>query len=333
MKLTLSNIFVRLRVLAKNLRYNRNVGIFLFFLLISTIFWFLNELDNVYVTRISYPVKYTDPPQDKIIAEELPSKLKLKIEGTGFKILEYQLGKKLAPIEISIRSSNLNMETDSKYYLLTQSIQSTILQELSSEINILDISPDTLQFHFAEKISKTVPVVSNMEYELGQQLMLKNNISIDPDSIIVSGPNTIIDTIDSVKTKNTKLGIINNSFKTTLELEDIHSEVQYSAQKVDITIPVEQYTEGKLRKEIEIKNCPDSIILRIFPSYVQIKYIVGLSNYENVIPELFKVNVDYNETQTENEKLPVKVESSPDYLKSYSYTPHHVDYIIEKKDD
>lgn len=329
----LSHIYTKFLFVVKKLRYSRNVGVFLFFLLIATIFWFLNELENVYVTTIAYPVKYTEAPPGKIIANKLPEHLDLKIEGTGFKILEYQISKNITPLEIKINQANLENQKDSHYYMLTHTIQSTILQGLGSEINIVDITPDTLHFHFAEKINKKVPVVSKLDYNLGQQLMLKNNIEITPDSITLSGPNTIIDTINAVPTQTRNIGVINNSFSGEIELKKLHSEIQYSETKVNVNIPVEQFTEGEIRKEISIVNCPDSILLRIFPSYVQIKYLVGLSNYENVIPELFKVTVDYEDIKKQQEKLPVKVESSPEYLKSYSYTPKNVDYIIEKKDD
>ncbi|MFP4042626.1 MAG: hypothetical protein ACLFT6_07710 [Bacteroidales bacterium] len=329
----LSNIYTKFSVVFKKLRYSRNVGVFLFFLVVSTIFWFLNELENVYVTKISYPVKYTEAPSDKIIAEELPDQLELEIEGTGFKILEYQISKNIIPLEIRISSANLNKQDDSRYYLLTHTLQSTIIQELGSEINIVDITPDTLHFQFAEKVQKKVPIVSAIEYDLGQQLMLKNNVDIEPDSIVISGPNTIIDTINAVPTQQRNIGVITNTFSAKVELKRIHPEIEYSETSVNINIPVEQFTEGKLRKEISVVNCPDSILLRIFPRHVQIKYLVGLSNYENVIPELFKVTVNYNDTKKNSEKLPVTIESYPDYLKSYSYTPESVDYIIEKTND
>jgi YbbR domain-containing protein len=96
---------------------------------------------------------------------------------------------------------------------------------------------------------------------------------------------------------------------------------------------VEQYTEGTLKKDIVVRNSPDSVVLRIFPSTVNITYLVGLSNYEEVIPELFKVYVDYRDTWADRDQLRVYVEKAPEYLKSYTFRPQEVDYIIEKKHD
>ena len=91
----------------KKFRYNRNVGVFLIFLLLSTFFWFLNELENEYVTNITYPIKYENPPQDKMFVGNMPSYLELEIKGTGFKLLEYKLGKEMMPIEFEVTSYNL----------------------------------------------------------------------------------------------------------------------------------------------------------------------------------------------------------------------------------
>jgi YbbR domain-containing protein len=143
----------------------------------------------------------------------------------------------------------------------------------------------------------------------------------------------VLDTIVQINTEHKQLENITQTLVTTIPLKKHHSQLQYSEKKVKITIPVEQFTEGEVKKELVVKNLPDSIVLRTFPRTIHITYLVGLSNYENVIPELFKVTVDYNDIEKDSERIPVKVEKAPDYLKSYSYSPHKVDYIIEKKND
>jgi hypothetical protein len=43
--------------------------------------------------------------------------------------------------------------------------------------------------------------------------------------------------------------------------------------------------------------------------------------------------VDYKDIQSNGEQLKVVVDQAPDYLRSYSYKPQRVDYIIERKND
>jgi YbbR domain-containing protein len=316
-------------------RYKKDLGIFLIFLLISTIFWFLNQLEDQYVTRIFYPIKYTDYPDDKVLVGEIPSKLELEVEGQGFELLEYKVDN-LSPLLLQISTYDLKSQGEGNsllYYIAAENIKPRIAQQLSSNMKIIDISPDTLFFEFANRIKKRVPVEPNIRYSFGRQMMLKEDISIEPDSIEVSGPESVLDTVEAVRTQFRNYSDLTSDVTATLQLEKLHNQVEFSTPRVRLKIPVEQYTEGTLKKDIVVRNSPDSVVLRIFPSTVNITYLVGLSNYEEVIPELFKVYVDYRDTWADRDQLRVYVEKAPEYLKSYTFRPQEVDYIIEKKHD
>ncbi len=336
MKSKFSSLLLNVFKYIRNNIYSRNVGVFLIFLFLSSVFWLLNQLEENYVTTIAYPVKYTNPPPNKVFVGDLPPRLELEIEGDGFKLMEYKIGKEIMPIELSINSYSLSPHDEEdklKYYITTNSVKPRINQQLGSSVEILDISPDSLFFEFAEQSNKKVPVKPDISYELGTQLMLKGGVELSPDSITISGPNKIIDTIHSLNTKHEEIGVINKDFTFITAIEKVHSRVDYSTDQVSVFIPIERFTEGKIEKEINVKNEPDSIEVRTFPRNVNITYLVGLSNYDKIIPELFKVNVDYAQVKEGENRLDVYVEKAPDYLKSYSYSPKSVDYIIEKKDD
>ena len=306
------------------------------FLILSTVFWLLNQLEDVYLTTVSYPVKYTNPPQNKVFVGELPSSLELEIQARGFKILEYKIGKGLMPIELNVNSYSLRTNDEDnalQYFITTDAARNRIAQQLSSSIEIVDITPDSLFFEFAERTEKTVPVTPNITYTLGKQLMLQGDIQKEPDSITIAGPSTILDTIESIPTEKRDITEIKQTLSFNTSLREVHTRIEYSHEKVHLTIPVEQFTEGSLSKEITIKNKPDSIMVRTFPKSIQITYNVGLSNYQKVIPELFKATVSYEEVQSGAEKLRVQVDKAPEYLKSFTYTPQTVDYIIERKND
>ena len=257
MKSKFSSLLINLYKYIRNNIYSKNVGIFLIFLFLSSVFWLLNQLEENYVTTVAYPVKYTNPPPNKVFVGELPSRVKLEIEGDGFKLMEYKIGKEIMPIELDINSYALN-PTDKQgklnYYITTNSVKAQVSQQFGSSVKILDISPDSLFFEFAEQGNKKVPVKPDISYELGTQLMLKGGIELSPDSISISGPDKIIDTITSVNTKHEDIGIINKDFTFITGLEKVHPRVDYSTEQVRVSIPVERFTEGKLKKDINVKN-------------------------------------------------------------------------------
>ena len=317
----------------KTLMHNRKLGVFLIFVILSAMFWFLTQLEEEYVTRISYPVEYRDMPEDKIVVGNLPSHMNLEVRGKGFQLLEYKFTHALNPLVLHLKAYNMEEEQvdTPRYYIVTQSAAPRIAQQLSQEVEILDISPDTLFFEFAEKITKKVPVAPDLSYSFANQMMLKNSIQIEPDSVNISGPSSVVDTVDRVYTRHHSFEELQNTAKLKLALKKNHRQLEFSISEVRVTIPVERYTEGQVEKEVIVENQPDSVLVRTFPQAVSITYLVGLSKYEQVIPELFRAVVDYDDVHNGKERLRVKIDKAPDYLKSYTYTPQQVEYIIEKK--
>ena len=54
---------------------NRELPVFAFFLLLSFVFWYLNELSKELEGTINYPVRYINPPKERIVTGELPAKI------------------------------------------------------------------------------------------------------------------------------------------------------------------------------------------------------------------------------------------------------------------
>jgi len=317
----------------KNILADRRLMIFLFFVVLSTIFWLLNQLEEEYETKISLPVRYTDFPSDKILVNDLPEYFDLTVKAHGFKLLEYKISNKFLPYSINVNSLTLRIHSESDYvklYALTRLIKDDVEKKLSSELQIISIKPDTLYFNFAERIFKKVPVVSQLNAVPATQYMIQDKIFFNPDSITISGANPIIDTIHQVYTEKKDLLDLDSEFNKEIQLQKIKN-VDFSEDEIDVTIKVEKFTEGTQNIKLNVINVPDSIVLRTFPNRVSVSYFVALSHYDKVLPQLFEAIVDYNKIESQNNKLDVQIVNQPDYIKSLRYSPRSVEYIIEKK--
>jgi len=69
----------------------KELPVFAFFLLLSFIFWYLNELSKELQGTINYPVRYINPPKDRIVTGDLPDKLEMDLRGPGYSILKVKL--------------------------------------------------------------------------------------------------------------------------------------------------------------------------------------------------------------------------------------------------
>ncbi len=293
----------------------------------------MNALSKNYTSNIRYPVRYRNFPDDKTLVSEPPDHLTLKVNAHGYTLLRHKLGTRYLPIVFSVRSFTLNRiaGTDSSlYFIETRYTRDYISRQLSSEFEIVEIKPDTIYFPFAEVLGKKVPVKSNVSYELGQQLIFKSPPEIIPDSMQVSGPDYLVDTISSVKTRPKDLGLITSSVSKEVGI-DKSDNLIYEYNKVEIRFDIEKFTEKTLSVPVKVINIPDSLNLKLFPNKITVVCQVGLSKFENLQSSMFRAEVDYEQVMDQKtDKMAVKLVTVPDYVKSFSFSPKTVEYLIEK---
>lgn len=320
-----------------NEKLDQKVIIFIFFLIVSTISWFLIALSQEYSAFIRYPVRYINFPPDKILVNDLPKYFDLFVESYGKTILKYRLRSSRKRIIINVNSYPVFKmpESDSKYYILTNSARDKISNQISSDLRLLEIKPDSIIFEFAKSITKKIKVKPNIDVELEKQFMLKSEILVYPDSIQVSGANNIIDTLKYISTKYQKFSKVDKTIQKNIPLFP-NKHLSFSNNKVLVTILVEQYTESEIIIPISVDNIPDSIVLKLFPNAVEVVFNVSLSNYNKIVPGLFEAVVDYNSIYIDKTYQPkfldVTLERYPSYIQSVRFKPASVEYIIEKND-
>jgi len=317
----------------KTRRFNRKVITFLFFLMISFIFWLLNSLNGNFNTNINYPVQYTNLPSNKVLGPDVPTKITLNLTGHGYTLMQLLINARKYPVVFNVNANYVNkIQGDNayRYYILTSIAKEKIRRQLSPDIEFSYIIPDTLFFSLSDVISKKVVINPRVEYDLDKQIILKDKIFTTPDSVVITGQQAILDTISSIKTKSITLKKINQSIKQETSLEVIPN-LTYNIDKVILSIPVEEFTETSIFIPIRVNNLPDSIRFLTFPSQLTVTYSVGLSKYEHVSPKLFKAFVDFNETKESiNSKLKVTLEKYPDFIKSVNFKPKDVDFLIKR---
>lgn len=314
------------------IRVNRRVMVFLFFLAVSIIIWFLNALSREYTTRINYPVRYTNYPENMVMVGELPSRLRLMVNAHGFTLVRHYIGRRMLPIVFDVNSFSLNRmpETDTRnFYVITSVAVNRISGQLGSEIEIIDIQPDTLFFRFADMITRKLPVKPVLDVQLEQQFMIRGNIVVEPDSVYVSGPGTVVDTMEFVPAMPVSKSGVSRPVSDIVRLRE-YDRVSLSESRVRVTIPVEQFTESKLKIRIEPVNLPDTLTMKTFPSEITVSYMVALSDYEKANTQQFRATVDYNKAGSGDGRLNVEITNQPAFVRNVRFSPQLVDYIIER---
>lgn len=157
---------IRTEILAKRgVRViNRDVAAFVFFLFLSFILWYFNALGKETETGISYPIKYTNLPKERVITEKSPAELNLFLKGPGYSILKLKISGNTSPVLIDISKINYRRVPGGKtlnYYILTSGLTKSLTVQMRSGCEITSIKPDTLFFTFDRQITNSSAVLEN----------------------------------------------------------------------------------------------------------------------------------------------------------------------------
>lgn len=319
---------------AKKKLFNRNVAVFTFFLLLSFIFWYINALSKNINGTVNFPVRYTNFPENLALVNELPDKLKLEVQGPGYSILKARISGNKTPLIIDVKNSGLEVsgeESDLEFFIYSYNLRESFIRQIRSDFEINSVIPDSINFVFDKVIIKKVPVKPDIKVNPLRQFMISGDIITDPDSVEISGPKAVIDTIDYVLTKSHEYNQINEEISRNIDLESIR-KVGISHKRVEITVPVEQFTEEVIDIPVRILNMPDTADVKLFPNMVSIHFNIALSDYNRIQEIPFEAVVDIKDLDVRKiDRLTVELVNLPTFIQNVRYNPKQVEYIFEKK--
>lgn len=305
---------------------SREFLIFLFFFIIAGGFWLLQTLNQDYETEFTVPVRLKDVPNNIILTYEPTSEVRIKVRDKGTVLLNYMLGKSFYPVNLSFT----NYEGVNNHIKINASeFEKRISSQLNVSSKLLSIKPNVLDYIYATGRSKQVPVQFLGKVTADRQYYISDTI-YHPDSVIVFAPSHILDTITTAYTQRTILENISDTTRRQLALMPI-TGAKFIPNMVNITFPVDIYTEKTLEVPIYGVNFPADKTLRTFPSKVQITFQVGLNSFRNIKASDFIIHISYEELlKSGSDKYTVKIKSAPERINQIHIIPEQVDFLIEQ---
>jgi hypothetical protein len=315
----------------EKLKNDKRIVVFSVCLLIAAILWFLNAMEKDFTTSLTYSVKYVNPPDNLFLANTPPEKLELNVQAHGFTLLRHKLAFSFSPIVLDLSAISQSLESDNNEYRVpSENLIRRIGPQVSKEITINGVSPQTISLVFDSLNTKLVPVLPQVELKFKPQFYLKGIVEAKPDSIKITGPTSVLDTINNLQTKKIAFEELDKSTEKSIAVTHPENTV-ISPDEVVVYILVEKFTEKELTLSIEIIDLPKDVQLKLFPPNIKVTVMVGLSEYENVSSRDFSATVDYNQALSGDNHLEVLVEKNKDYIQLIKVVPNSIEYLIESE--
>ncbi len=291
---------------------------------ISFVIWVGTTLAEVYTTNIVVPVNYINLPEKKVLSEPLPEKLSIHVKGTGTQIFR-QIG--FNPTSLIIDCAAYSKMDSAR--VATADMAKRFEDQLK-EIEVLYTNPSYIDFFFEDKLKRKVPIFFENDIKTAHQFDLKGEPRIEPDSVLITGPASLVKYISSWKTEKVVLRDLNKRFENDIKLVvPENSMLNLSLVDTRYIIDVEEYTQNRIEVPVELLNVPDTIEIFPWPKKIEVQFLVGLSEFEEIDHHFFTIIADFADVDFENSnRVDLKITEEPATVRDIKYSPSYVEYII-----
>jgi len=318
-------LFRRLRLI----KIDRNIPVFLIFVALSTIFWFLQTIQESTEVTLIYRLTIEDLPRDVVFTGDMPSDINVTYTSKGWNAFYHKFMRNEAP-ELVINFKEVNQKSG-KIIIDANTLRRAVLRKKPQGMTFKATSPGKIETYYSNGQHKRVPVIFNGHitttagrYQCGTILL--------PDSVDIFAPKHIYGSINSIKTENVTYTDLEDTLQTRLALL-VPRGAKAIPDSVDANICVDIFTDKTLQVPIYSENVPRNKLIRTFPLKATITFLVSATLYDDISPSDFLLVIDYRELRPEAKRCRLHVRQRPDNIRNLRLSPETVEYIIEQANE
>lgn len=301
----------------------RNVLIYLAFVCVAFIFWCLMSLDSEVQRNYDIPLRLENFPDSLTVIHDIPGDLSATVQGKGSQLLRFIWGEP-SPMKVQFDAS---AASDGTFTLSQQKLEARLRDYFGGGVSILSVKPDSLSLTFTASEGKRVALHVNAQIETDLQSIESGIPVANVDSVTLYSTGPIPRSITSVSTELLSRTGLTDTTRFDVKVQAPRG-MRVIPDHVIVTVPVEQLVSKKVRVEVNGSGVPDGTRLLLFPSSVEVSFLVPISNSRDEYP--IRAYVDYREAaRSTNGKAAVLLGPIPGRYYSISHSPDSVEFIIE----
>lgn len=297
----------------------RNLKVAALCFLAAATFWVLNALnkDN-YTTVVDYPVEIIFDTEEFMAVDKLPSRVKIEINGNGWDLLRKYFKFNETPFLIEINNPS------TKNYLLTSEIRRSLSENISPT-NLVSMVTDTLKFSIDKVVNRKIKIVIDTTANtLAKNHRIAGKIKIDPATVNVKGPTSILQKLNGEIRVGLREDKINGPFDKIIPIElpeDLKSFLTLEEESVHVQMDVFQMLEGNKRVKLKTANFPKNVNIASGTSHVIMTYLIDERKVKELNEIEFEAIVNFNNRDREDSTVAVKISPRPAFLENIKLEP------------
>lgn len=295
------------------------ISVIVFF---SIALWVSVSLSAVFVTTVKVPVHFTELPLNYTVSNASINEVELQVKGGGWELAKLIWGPEV-DFEISIHKRIGHRKND-----MSDLIKANAW--LTSSFQVLEITPSQIEYDVEKIVSKKVGLIKNFKLGFKPEYGLSSEVKINPETVEIYGPSTLVRNIDSIKTEFKEILNIADNIKMNLQIETPEGistvtkmcTIEFSVQKI-----VDKTFENLI---VETRNVPSSKELILYPGKINVVLRGGINKLGRLTNDSIKAYIDFGSALREESGTIEPVIEAPAFTTHVSTIPNKLEYVIKR---
>ncbi len=288
-------------------------------------FWFFNALNKVYTTRIDYPIELVYNKDSLVLVQEPPREISINVTGGGWQLFKRTISLDSDPVFLQPENP-----TQTQYFTAGNLLP--IFSNQLTDLNINYIATDTVFFDIETYLDRILAIdLDSTSINLKENFYITSEISIEPDTIIFHGPESLVRKLPEIFTVSLPEKNIDDRYNEEISLDLFSpSIIKKEPEVINILFDVEEFVNQSLPVDIEMVNFPHDSTIYIQKSQVDISFLLQKSFRNKLESGDFLIIADLKYMHAVDSTITLEIMDQPDYVKFVELSENRVKVIYAK---
>lgn len=257
--------------------------VFIVAYVIAVSLWLLVNLNRDFNLSVNLPIQVAQFQGNQAMVEEPPENVSVSLVGEGWKLIT--IYNNPPALRVDPRQGSINLYDRAKETM-----------GMYLDVSVQNVQPMIMNIPMEERVTKKIPIQPNVDISFRRQYGLVNEPEILPDSVEISGAQSLVEDITYWETEDITLEEVSDSIHQHIALKESSDLLEMDTHEVLYRATVSEFTEGEIRINVTTDDLPDDRNVRFSPSVITVRYDVPIEEYarsQEVVP--FEAYVAYEE--------------------------------------
>jgi len=301
----------------------KNLYVIFLSITFSVILWVSVSLSNDYSTNLQLPIKFINLPEGYVPVSPSSDKINVKVRGKGWNLLTTKI---TSQNDYNVDAGN---ELKKKQILNLQSFAADNTW-LTSKLQILEITPDTISFSFEKIGYNKLKIVPHLQLEFKTGYSLVSDVIVMPESTVVSGPIQKVSALVDIPTELLHIKDLSDKIEKIVELKNIPG-LNYEDQSATVILNVQRIVEKSFDEiNVRVIDIPADRDVILLPNKINILLRGGIDVLGKLDKTKIAAVVNYRDVVLDTIGNVTPRLIIPDNTKLVYIKPENLKYVIKK---